>query len=179
MKMTVLLCVALLCPLALVTAQELKPFDVKVGLWDFNVTTEISGLQIPEEQLAKMTPAQRAQMEAMLKGRAGIGGPHTTTGKVCETKETLSQAWSTGQNDKSCTRQVISSSSSKQVIHLECTHGPVKSSGDMTIERVDSEHMKGSLLMKNSGGGQATTKMTYNYNFVSSDCGGLKPGEVK
>lgn len=179
MKRVMLVGIAALWPLAS-WAQEIKPFDAKVGLWETTATTEIGGLpampQIPEEALSKMTPAQRAQVEAMMKARGGAGGPKTTTSKSCVTKESLSKALAMGEGEKQCTRKLVSSSSSKQQIHIECERETMKTTGDITLERIDDEHAKMSMVAK-SGDNQhpITIKMTGTSKWLSSDCGDVKP----
>jgi hypothetical protein len=166
-----------------VRADDIKPFDAKVGLWETTSTTEISGMpampQIPEEQLAKMPPEQRARIEAMMKGR-GAGGPRTNTSKSCVTRESLEKAMAFGQNEESCTRKVISSSSSKQEIHIECTRGKSTMTGDLTIERQDGEHAKGSMVMKSAGSERPIDmKMSFTSKWLSADCGDVKPITAK
>ena len=136
--------------------------------------------QIPPETLAKMPPAQRAQIEGMMKGR-GPGSPHAVTTKSCMTKESIEKAQAFSQSDKSCTSKVVSSSSTKMVMHVECTEGANKSSGDVTFERVDSEHTKGNMAMKVSSGGAPPMdmKMAMEAKWLSSDCGDVKPVEAK
>jgi Protein of unknown function (DUF3617) len=187
MKTLILAGVALLTPLASFAADSIVPFEAKLGLWETTATSEMTGLpqmpampQIPKEQLDKMPPEARARMEAMMKSRANIGAPTTTTSKSCIAKDSLSKALMMS-DQKDCTRKVVSSTSTKQEIHVECSQGKSGSVGDMTIERVDNEHAKGNMLMKvNSGstGAQAvnmTMKMSFTSKWVASDCGDVKP----
>lgn len=185
----ILLAIALLCPLAS-WAQDIKPFDAKVGLWESTVTTEITGMPampampaIPEESLAKMPPAQRAQVEAMMKGRGGMGSPRTTTSKSCLTRESLNKALFDNQ-DQSCTRKLVSSSSTSQQIHFDCTRSNMKTTGDLNLERVDAEHVKGTMVMKSAGtdagnGRNMDMKMSFNTKWLSPDCGDVKPAGEK
>src|SRR5258708_40299104 len=102
MKSILLISIALLAPLTTWAAEDIKPFDRKPGLWETTSTTEMSGMpgmpagmpQIPPEQLAKMTPQQRAQVEAMLKSRMGAAGgaPQSNTSKVCLTADSFKNA---------------------------------------------------------------------------------------
>jgi hypothetical protein len=138
---------------------------------------EMSGMpaaipQIPEEQLSKMTPQQKAQIEAMMKAR--MGAPRTSTGKTCLTKDSFKQALTMGQNEN-CTRKMVTSSSSMQNIHMECTQGKMTMTGDLLIERVDSEHAKGSMVMKASGDQPMNMKMSFTTKWLSADCGDVKP----
>ncbi|HUB82182.1 MAG TPA: DUF3617 domain-containing protein [Bryobacteraceae bacterium] len=178
----ILLAVVMICPAAML-AQEVKPIDVKPGLWENITTSQISGLNMPSmpqltpDQMAKMPPQARAQIEAMQKG-----APQTHTMKVCITREQLSKPLF-DNGDKSCSYKLASSSSSSQTIHVECVRGNTKTAGDLRLERVDSEHVKGDMLMKTSGdsstagsiGQNMTIKLSFNNRFVSSDCGDVKP----
>jgi Protein of unknown function (DUF3617) len=174
-----LLCGALLLSSAALPAQDIKPFDVKLGLWETTSTTEMSGMampnmpQIPPDALSRMPPEQRARVEAMMKGRGGAARPVTT--KVCITKETLAHAGAFGQTDKSCTMTVVSSTPSKQVMHMDCTRQENHMSGDMTVERVDTEHAKGSMVMKSEGEHAVNMKMSFENKWLGADCGDVKP----
>lgn len=181
MKSSILATIALLSPLAL-RADDIKPFDAKTGLWETTSTMEMSGMPampqmpaIPEEQLSKMTPQQRAQIEAMIKSRmGGIGAPRTTTSKTCMTADSMKQALNMSKQEN-CTQKVISSSSSMQNIHVECTQGKMNMTGDMMVERVDSEHAKGNVMMKATGEQNMTMKMSFTSKWLGSDCGDVKP----
>lgn len=176
---------AVLCLPVSWAADELKPLDVKLGLWETTTKSEMSGMpampampQIPEETLAKLPPAQRAQLEARMKG--GMGGPRTNTMKSCLTKEALDRGLNFAQNDNSCTYKVVSSSSTKQEMHSECNRGQMKMTGDLTIDRVDAEHIKGGMTMKSAEGGQPMNmKMSFETKWISADCGDVKPSGVK
>jgi len=180
-KFKVLFGAALLWPLASWAADDIRPIDAKVGLWEYTVTTEISGMpampvpQIPPEALASMTPEQRARVEGMMKG-----GARPNTMRVCLTRESLSKGLAANNSpNNSCTTKVLSSSDSKQVVHMECTqeHGKTTTTttGDWTIERTDAEHIKGIASMKFSGDRPMETKLTLNGKWVSADCGDVKP----
>jgi hypothetical protein len=181
----ILLASVMMCPVGM-WAQDIRPLDIKPGLWENTTTSQMSGVsmpnmpQIPPEKLAQMPPAQRAQVEAMMKGSAGA--PQTRTSKVCITHDQLSKPiFDTG--DKSCSYNLTSSSSSSQVIHVDCTRGNTKTGGDLTFKRVDSEHLTGDMLMKSTGdsstagsaGQNVTIKLAFSNKFLSSDCGDVKP----
>lgn len=184
----ILFAIVLVCPLA-TWAQDIRPIDVKPGLWENTTVSKISGLAMPAmpqltpDQLAKMPPQARAQMEAMMKG--GPGAPRTNTLKACITKEQLARPLY-NNGDKACTYNLTHSSSSSQTIHVECTRGNTKTAGDLTLERVDSEHLKGNMDMKTTGDsstGGGPQNMNINISFtnrwLSSDCGDVKPSGEK
>ncbi len=184
MKSILLITVALLAPLTTWAADDIKPFDGKPGLWETTSTTEMSGMpampampQIPPEQLAKMTPQQRAQVEAMMKSRMGAAGgaPQSNTTKVCLTADSFKNALAMSQNRENCTNKLTASTSSSQTIHMECTQGKTNLTGDMMVERVDAEHAKGNAVMKTSGEVAMNIKMSFATKWLSSDCGDVKP----
>jgi hypothetical protein len=167
-------------------AQNLKPLDVKLGLWETTASTETAGMpkmqgtpSIPADVLAKMPPDQRARMEAMLKARAG-GGPMVTTTKVCMTKDSLTNGAAFSRANRSCTTKVITSTPNNQQIHMDCDQGGGKVSGDLNVDRVDSEHIKGSMTMKSAGGpAPVNMKMSFETKWLSPDCGDVKPPAVQ
>jgi len=179
----IMIAIALLCPLA-TWAQDIKPFDAKLGLWESNATTTMSGMPampampaLTPDQLAKIPPAQRAQVEAMMKN--GPGAPRTSTTKFCLAKDSLNKAFY--NSDKNCTTKLVSSTPSMQQIHLEC-NGPTKGTGDVTMERVDAEHMKGSAVIKSTGddrtggaGQSVSINVTFSNKWTAADCGDVKP----
>ena len=177
----------MLLPLASIAlSADMKMFDTKLGLWETTSTMEMEGIpampampQIPKETLDKMPPAQRAQFEAMMKNRAGAGAPRTTTSKSCTTKETLARGFGVPESkDAECTWKIISSSSSKAQIHVECASkaGDPTSNGDIVMERIDAEHVKGNMTTKAKDDDNAiTVKMAFNSKWVSANCGDVKP----
>lgn len=187
MKLTILLGVALLWPLASWAADDITPFDAKLGLWQTTSKVEIAGMpampaappQLPADALDKLPPDQRAQAEAAMKGRGNMGSGVTSTGKFCMTHDSLSKAMAlSGNRGGDCTYKVNSSSASRQEIHMECTQPRVnmKMAGDLTVERVDAEHMKGSLVMKVEGSDRSPEfKTTFDSKWVAADCGDIKP----
>lgn len=178
----------LLCPLA-VWSQDIKPIDIKPGLWENTTTSEISGLtmpampQISPDQLAKMPPEARARVEAMMKG--GAGAPRTATTKACVTKEDLSKPMF-NNGDKNCTFKLVNSSAGSQQIHAECKPGNTSMVGDLTLDRIDSEHLKGNMVMKATGdstapnpGQSMNVKISFTNKWLGSDCGDVKPSSAK
>ena len=135
-------------------ASDVTPLDVKTGQWEYTVTVQLGGAgaeamakqmpPIPPEQLAKLSPDQRAKMEALLKQYRAMasGQPTTTTHKTCIKKEDLLKLDPASNADKTCKMTVLSSSRSKQEIKEECSPNGNKQSGTMTIEAQNSESVK-------------------------------------
>ncbi len=145
-------------------AADPVPMDVKPGQWEVTVTTQFSGMpsgrqmpQIPPEQLAKLPPEQRARIEAALK-QAG-GGPRTTTSKSCVKREDLNKLQV--QSDQSCKTTLVTSSATKQEMHMECDRNGSKQNGTITIEALSPESLKFTIQAAGDAGGK-NINMTIN-----------------
>ena len=170
MKTRILLVMAFLTPLA-GWAVDPVPMDVKLGLWETTLTNHMDmSSMLPPEVLSKLTPEQRAKMEA---GMSGRGGARTNTAKHCITKDTLNEAFSYGSTarETNCTRTFVTSTSSKQVIHMECTSGTMKTSGDIQVEAINRETTKGSMVMTSASGRGGNMKMELTSKWLGPDCG--------
>jgi len=130
------------------------PLDVRPGMWEATTTTETTGAPpIPPEILAKMTPEQQARMKT-----GTSQGPKTIVKKHCVTKEEINKGLTLGDEHGSCQRTVVSGSSSKQEIRLECSNSGIKATGTIRIEAIDREHVKVSAQIT-SGDGSHTMKI--------------------
>jgi len=170
MKTRILLVMAFLTPLAGWAADPV-PMDIKPGLWESSVTTPMGGMPaLPPEVLSKLTPEQLAKMEAAM----GRGGARTMTSKHCVTKETLGEMSSFNENRaQNCKRTLVSSTSTKQVIHMDCTMRETTSGADLQFEAVDRENLKGSMVMSAGPGGGVGTKMEFTSKWLGADCGDI------
>jgi hypothetical protein len=97
------------------------------------------------------------------------------------TSESFKNAMAMGQRNENCTQKLVSSSSSMQNIHMECTQGKTNMVGDLMVERIDSEHAKGNVVMKASGDQPQpiNIKMSFTTKWLSADCGDVKPLAAK
>jgi hypothetical protein len=163
------------CAASLWAADKIQPLDVKMGLWETSIVTETSGMPpIPPEMAAKLTPEQKARMEAMVKQRQSEG-PKTQTVKKCVTKQDMNTTDFMGKDDPECTKTVVTSTSKKLEGKMECTHSGGKQSGTFSLEAMDSSDVKGETHMVMSGNGNT---MTANAHFTSkwlgASCGDVK-----
>ena len=145
------------------------PLNVKTGEWESTLTNETTGqLPVPQEMIDKMTPEQRARMEAMMKAR-GMQGPRTTVTKHCVKKEDLDKPF--GNDNKSCKQTIVTSSATKQEIHMECEMGGGKQVGTLKFEAVDSSTVKGSMQMTASNGGRSmNVNSTFSAKWLGPAC---------
>jgi hypothetical protein len=164
LKTNILLGLVVFAGSALWAADTITPLDVKLGQWESTLTTESTGLPpIPPELLDRLPPEQRAKMEERLKANASKG-PKTTTHKSCLKKEDLNKALSFGNEEKSCTRTIVTSNRSKQEIHMDCAIGGGKQTGTIRVEAISSENVKGSTEMTMTGAGRT---MNMNSTFTA------------
>jgi len=174
-KTRILLVMAFLTPLA-AWAVDPVPMDIKLGLWETTVTNlmDISAM-LPPEVLSKLTPEQRAKMEAAMQGR---GGPRMNSSKHCITKETINEAFSNvgrgNTKETNCTQTLVTSTSSKMVMHMECTSGTMKTSSEIQVEAIDRENTKGSIVTTAAGAGRGgNAKIELTSKWLGADCGEL------
>jgi hypothetical protein len=178
MRTAILLGLTLLWPLASWAADNYKPLDVKLGLWETSMTNQTTGMPpLPEELLARLTPDQRAKMEAAMKARAAKG-PQTRVNRSCLTKDQLNNALTFGSEGSvaaaACKRTVITSSSTKQDIRFDCSDekSNMKGSGTVHVEALNSENVKGTMQVTATGGGNNMNIQTsFSAKWLSADCG--------
>jgi len=174
MRSKVLLALFVLSSLALWAGDKIQPLDVKLGLWEVTLTGATSGQPpIPPDVLAKMTPEQLAKMQEIMAARSG-GSSNTLSRKTCVTREKMDKQ--TAFDDrKNCTRTVVSSSSSKLEMKVQCTEQNTTTNGTIHVEALNSETVKGSVRLVASGSGRT---MNINSDFTSRylgpACGDVK-----
>jgi Spy/CpxP family protein refolding chaperone len=137
---TKILCVVFLSAgTVALAAQKIEPLNVKLGLWEMTMTLKTSGqLPLPEAYLSKLTPEQRAKLEADMKARSSAH-EHTQTYKTCLTKERVTF----DEEDKNCTRTILTSTSSKIAAKLACTQQEVQINGTLEFEALTPRALKG------------------------------------
>ena len=150
-------------------AAQPTPLNVKTGEWESTMTNETTGqMPIPQELLDKMTPEQRAKMEAAMKAR-GMQGPRTIVNKHCVKKEDLDKPFA--NENKGCKQTIVTSSSSKQEVHMECEVGGGKQVGTLKLEASDSSTVKGSMQMTASNGGRTmNVNSTFSAKWLGPAC---------
>ncbi len=89
------------------------------------------------------------------------------------TKDNINEALASANTSarQTCTRTFVTSTSTKQVIHTECTSGALKSSGDVQVEVIDRENSKGSMVMTSGGGRGGSIKMEWTSKWLGAECG--------
>jgi hypothetical protein len=153
------------------TKDKVEPLNVKLGQWKVVTKITTSGeLPLPPEALTRLTPEQRARLEARMKASSGEK-THTITDENCLTRKQLDEGASFGTDRPECVRTVISSSSSKTAMKLACEQDGVKGTGTFEVEARSTENVKGSSQITASGGGHtAHSNSTFTAKWMGPTC---------
>jgi hypothetical protein len=177
MRTTLLFLLLALFSSSVFAADKIVPPNIKTGLWEITETHAMTGMPpmtIPPEALARMTPEQRAQMEARMKDSFG-GTPKTTTRKNCVTKEKLDKDTLFNENRQECTRTVLSSTSTATEMKVHCVEKEMTSDGTIKFQALNDESVKGTVRMVMTGHDHT---MNMNIDFISKylgpACGDVK-----
>ena len=167
---------ALLLPLACLAGDDFTPLDVKAGLWETTITPQAKGMPpLPAQVMATLTPEQRAQAEASAKAR-GANGQQIRVTKSCRTSDDLKKPFALNEDAHAeCKRTVVSSSATMEEVRFECSKGTVRSTGNIHVEAVSPESIKGSS-QATSGDGMRTLdfKVSFTGRWLGADCGPFK-----
>jgi hypothetical protein len=158
--------------LSAVLVAQTPVLDVKFGLWENTITTNMGGA--PPVDTSKMSPEQAAKVAEMMKG---MMGDRTSTAKACVKKEDLSMDsfMMPRESGMTCTRTITTNSKTAYVADINCS-GERKMKGQITIQTMAAgTAMTGSMQMATTGEGRTmnvTMKMSGKY--LSADCGTVK-----
>jgi hypothetical protein len=156
--------------LAALGAAGAEKLNVKVGLWEITSISRFSGMPpLPKEVLDKMTPQQRADMEAKIKA-AAAEEPEPEVSSECITQEDLEKPFNSA-NAEECTQTIVRTTRNTQEIRLVCS-GKTKGSGTFRVTSPTPETMTGNLDLKV---GEGTNTMTITSKikgrWLGADCG--------
>jgi hypothetical protein len=155
---------------AVATAENL---DVKTGLWETTVHSEMHGkIPIPETDLARLAPQQRAALEQML---AEQSKPQTHVAKTCLTQEKLKRSgdlFGSGESGMTCNNKVTRQTRDTFSGTIDCAKGSRRLSGDVLYHATDREHVTGTIRMAMSDGTKSmTTQGKIEARWLSAACG--------
>ena len=125
-------------------ADTIPPLDLKAGLWETTLTVRTSGLPpMPPDVLAKLTPEQRARIEAKAKARAAEG-PTTTVKRSCLDEKDATQPFALllGSDQRGCKQTLTGQSGNRREIRVECKKDSVTSTGTIQMEEISPENLK-------------------------------------
>ncbi|MFT3856042.1 MAG: DUF3617 domain-containing protein [Aquabacterium sp.] len=155
---------------------------IKPGLWE--ITTEsrsVDGKALPDmsaqmaEQLKKMPPEMRKQMETHMKaqGVQMVPGKGGTGVRMCLTRDMLDQdRWQQSQGD--CRNTGMNRAGNTWTWHFQCTQPPGEGEGKTTFEGSTAYATEMHLKTQHQGRMQTMT-MKHRGKWLGADCGDIKP----
>ena len=161
-----------------VQAQKLTP-----GLWESSVTIKSGDASMDtamarmQEELAKMPPEQRKQMEAMMAGRGmamgGVAGKPNAL-RVCISKEQAERNEPPQGTEGRCKRDALERSGSTLKFKISCSD-PV-STGEGSFNFTSDKAYSGNMVMNVSREGRPMRmEIQQEGKWLGADCGSLKP----
>jgi hypothetical protein len=153
-------------------ARNLKPLNIKPGLWESTRTIKTAGeMPIPAELLNRLTPEQRTRMEERMKARSA-GRANTTTERHCVTKDDLEQDRLKLAEAKECTTTVLNSTSTSVRAKLVCDTGGMHATGNLELIAADPEHLNGSYhSTMNADGHTMNVEGSWTSKWLGASCG--------
>jgi hypothetical protein len=146
-------------------AAHAQTFDAKPGAWETTVTT--SGMTVPPETLARMSPEKRAAIEERM---GAIGAGQSQVRRSCVGQADLQKGF-VPVSRAGCTVKPVSRTSTKLVMTTTCT-APVPSTGTMTWEAKTPESVIGTID-QDVGGRKVHVDVVSRW--LGADCSGIAP----
>ena len=128
-----------------------------------------------QQQLAAMPPAQRQQMEAMMRQNGmSVGAGGAMTLKVCITPEMAARAELPSQTEGDCTMTVVSRSGNTLKSKFVCQNPPSTGEGSFTLsgDKAYTSHM---VMRTTRNGKPETLTVDGDARWLSASCGNVKP----
>jgi hypothetical protein len=151
------------------------PLDVKLGLWETTFTSQMSGSGLPFDA-SNLSPAQQAQLQAMLRARQAQG-PMTRVYKSCLTKKQLEEdpAAEPPEAGEKCTTKIVSQTSKHWKGTRVCTRASRRREFNIDVSAVSRERTRGTVRVMFSEGGKAmTVNGRLSSRWLSSNCGSVQ-----
>jgi hypothetical protein len=151
-------------------AAQAEPLKVKPGLWETTTVTEKSGANKPTN-LDKLTPEQRAKVEAQLAARAK---KETHTVKSCLSAAQIksAEAFMGKAQHHGCTRKAEVQTASDLTARIECPQGANPMTGKVQMHAVNDETMTGKSEMLYGAPNklQLLTKSDISAKWLGANC---------
>ena len=156
-----------------VLAAQAPALDVKLGLWENTIVTNMGGMAMPQMDTSKLPPEQAAKIAEAMKGMSG----QAMTQKHCIRKEDLAKDsfMMPADSKMTCTRTITTNTKATLAADISCT-GARTVKGQINVESLDGGNaFKGTMKMASTGGGQ-TLNLTMNMSgkYLGPECGDVK-----
>jgi hypothetical protein len=172
-RLAVALTAAALCAGATAQTTPRKP-----GLWE--VQTQHSGSAMPDmaKMLADMPPAQRAQMEKMMKERGVAAGGAPSSMRYCLSPEKAAQEpMAQADPDTKCEHKTGSRAGGETRFSFTCTgkDGTKMQGEGRTFDTTPEKYAMEMTTRTSQGGQPMEMRMSQRGKWLGADCKGLKP----
>jgi hypothetical protein len=157
---------------AAVARAQAPALNVNMGLWEITAVTKIGG-RMPVDT-SKLTPEQKARMEAAMQQMAGTS--HTHVNKTCMTREKFnSKNFLVDQTgNKDCKQTLTTNTPTTLDADVVCTGEP-SMKGHFHVDATSPSSFAGTLTTSATGEGNT---MTGNVNltgkWLGANCGDIK-----
>jgi hypothetical protein len=154
-------------------ADKLQRLNVKTGLWEVTTTINSRGhMPIPAEMLQRLTPEQRARMEARMKAQPAERA-RTITQRNCVTEKDMEKgALFNSTPNQECTEKIVTSTATSAEIEMSCDTRGVRGNGTVKLQVLSPESVQGSSHITALGNGQTlNTDSTFAARWISASCG--------
>lgn len=159
---------AVLAGATAVLAAQRSPLNLRAGLWEMTLQLDL-GASVPGVDTSKMTPEQRARMEAIMRGQ---GAAKPTVTQSCVTKEDLEQnRLQQDPPNSSCKTTVTRATGTVVDLTQTCT-GMAEGTREAHIEAPTPTAMK--MVSKSTSGRGAGTTVTITGRWLNASCGTVK-----
>jgi hypothetical protein len=180
--------VVMLAGLGVLAGQAWGQAAMKPGLWEVktikqvmdgkDMMGEMAKAQAEMQQMmARMSPQERKQMEAMMGGQMGMSMAKPNVIRLCVSPEMAARDESTIAADPDCKPSKVTRSGNKTTFEIDCTsHGQKMNGKGESVVAGDSISTKMDMTTSDARG-RHTMQSESQMKFVGADCGGLKPAD--
>jgi hypothetical protein len=143
--------------------------DIKTGQWEMTESVHMQGFVFPPEELAKLPPEARAQIEGAMQSAQQ---PHTN--KSCMTEEKLRRGFDLGdQTHGQCHQDVVNLSSTSMEVRGVCKARDGVSSLHAVFTAVNRDTIHGQIDADRAGGaGPQHFTVTIDGRWLGPTCDG-------
>ncbi|MFC5743059.1 DUF3617 domain-containing protein [Dyella tabacisoli] len=164
-----MLALSLLAASTTTFAIDLTPLNVNLGAWEITTRTSTQGVLVPPEMLTQMPSAQRAKIAAAMQARSGKVS--TQVDQECVTPQVLQEKNAfIGEQDESCSRTVIASTSTRQQLQLSC-QGEHARNGTVTVNASSPSTVTSVADIAFAGGGKVHVEI--DGRWLGAHCAGV------
>jgi hypothetical protein len=143
--------------------------DIKMGLWEISSTSQIGG-NMPTMDTSKMTPEQKAQMEAAMKA---MMGSHQNVTKSCMTKEKFQKEGLMEDHGGDCKQSITTNTKSTLEAKVVCTNP--SSTSQFHVDAQSQTAFKATVkTVATDQGKPMNIDIALTGKWLGADCGDVK-----